>query len=567
MNVTIQSSDKTHRVSVLGCLDSATDRTKVKKILAHASPLDLVQIDFFDADLLPGEIVHALKACLDHSINLKINTYHYLLTHSLMRLGFHVHQVSVKSTHSPSTSYEVLVLAGSANSLDKILHIIEALPLSKATIFVVQHVKEDQLNLMDQLLRVRTNYRVVMPRNLQEITPETIYVAPQGHHMKVANGMVYLTRDRPVQFARPSIDALFESLASEYGDKIIAMLLCGFGRDGVDGCALLKKAGACVIIENSEECAEACVLPDAAIEAGKFDHIFTLPTMTSVAAAAICTDEFGMTNEHFGLFITAIYEQYGYDFRGYQMDSFKRRINNLMVQFGLPHFIDFQRAIFSDQSIFNRMIAEVSVGVSAFFRHPDQFRILREQIFPYLASFPVIKLWSAGCATGEEPYSLAILLEELGLLKRARLFATDFNAYLIEVAKTGIFPGKLLESSQHNYEKSGGVGSFTSFIQFNQQFLSIREDISASTLFHRHSLVDEGVFNEFQLIMCRNVMIYFKPELQKKILERFARSLHRDGFLVLGPQDGLHHIATETGFVPYIKGGHIYRLSHGGLNG
>ncbi len=567
MNITLTQTDKLARIGVLGTLELRADQLKLVKLLQSTKTGVPHQLDFYDADSVPPDIISALADCLDRSVALKILSYHPLLTHNLMRLGIPAQQVNIKAPPAASQARKALALAGSANSLDKILHIIEALPLSQVSIFIVQHVMENQINLLDQLLRVRTQYQVVMPQHLMAVAAATIYVAPPGHHMKVAHGLIYLTRDGHVQYARPSIDVLFGSLASEYGADVMAVLLCGFGRDGVDGCGALKQTGACVIIEDGDDCGDACVLPQAAIESGQYEQIMKLPVITSVAAAAICSREESASGVHLTLFIEALWSRYSYDFRGYQPESLQRRVHNIMMQTGLPHFFDFQLALFSDQAIFERMLAEISVCVTAFFRHPEQCQLLREQVFPYLASFPLIKCWSAGCATGEEPYSLAILLDELGLLNRSRLFATDFNAYLIEIAKSGLYPVKLLETSQHNYHKSAGPARFDNFIEPESRYLRIKHHLIASTLFHLHSLVDEGIFNEFQLIICRNVMIYFKPELQQKILQRFARSLHRDGFLVLGPQDGLHHLAIAAGFIPYIKGSHIYRLNNGGLYG
>jgi len=573
MKITIQTAGNLRRIGVLGRLENPADRTKLIHLLDHAETNQPQQIDFYDADTLPQDVVSAITRCLDRATQLKIITYHYLLTHHLMRLDIPVHPVPAKMHQLKPVQYQAVVLAGSANSLDKILQIVEQLPMGKVAVFIAQHILENQINLLDNLLRVRTDYNVIMPQNLVPVVPGTIYVAPPGHHMKVAHGLVYLTRDPAVQYARPSIDVLFESLAHEYQNRVMAVLLCGFGQDGVLGCAKLKELGACVIIEDGEDCANARVLPDAAINAGKFDHVLKLAAITSLVAAAIHSNDDAphepggitqLSDLHLNLFINAIVSHYGYDFRGYQQDSLKRRLLNLMGKFGHTTLLEFQRAVFSDATLFNRMMSEISVGVSTFFRHPEQFRLLREKIFPYLESFPVIKLWSAGCATGEEPYSLAILLEELGLIKRCRLFATDFNAYLIDIAKTGLFPLKSLETSRPNYEKSGGQIGLDTYIEKNSRYLTMKEQIRSSALFHRHSLVDEGIFNEFQLIVCRNVMIYFKPELQSKILERFSRSLHRDGFLVLGPQDGIHHLARAAGFIPYMTGSHVYRLNNGG---
>lgn len=147
---------------------------------------------------------------------------------------------------------------------------------------------------------------------------------------------------------------------------------------------------------------------------------------------------------------------------------------------------------------------------------------------------------------------------------KSRLFATDFNAYLLAQAKNGRFPRKCLEAGRANYLHSGGPRTLDAFLAAGSHYLSVADRLRKATLFHRHSLVDEGIFNEFQLIMCRNVLIYFNADVQRKVLELFAHSLHRDGFLVLGPQDGIGQVARAAGFVPYAKSQHIYRLNDGG---
>lgn len=561
MGIALSSSGQPRRIGVLGRLESAAERAELLTLLADgvenlAEPLDL---DVYDADTLPSPIIEALARLLDRGVPLRIVAYRPLLVHCLMRLGLPVRLASVQSSLAPLARCRALALGGSAGSLDKLLHIVGRLPVAETTVFVAQHVQEDQVNLLDRLLRVVTDYAVVMPQHLTPVKPATIYVAPPGHHLKVAHGLIYLTRDRKIQHARPSIDALFESVAGEYGDRATGVLLCGYGRDGVAGCAALKEAGACVIVEDGDECEDARVLPDAGREAGRFDHVMKCAGIASVVAAAVVGPEAEPSGALLDLFLEALWRQYSYDFRGYQRDSLERRIRNLMGQFGLPGFVDFQRAVLSRRPLFDRMVAEISVGVTGFFRHPEQFRLLREEVLPYLSSFSVLKVWSAGCATGEEAYSLAILLDELGLLSRARLFATDLNHYLLELGASGLFPSAPLDASRDNYLASGGPRCFDAYLEHGGRYLKVRDDLRKAVLFHRHSLVDEGVFNEFQLIVCRNVMIYFDRETQKKVLALFARSLHRDGFLVLGPRDGVIQTAKEQGFVPHAKSGQIYR--------
>lgn len=562
MSESVQDCGTARKIAVLGRLERPSERND---LLARLQALAVdknrvaLELDFYDADSLPREVIEVLAERLGRGAKLKIVAYHALLGHSLMRLGLPVSKASGSPPRTPMPPCRALALAGSAQSLDKILHIAGSLPVGDTALFVAQHVQEDQANLLDKLLKVRTDYRVVMPQHLMPVESGTIYVAPPGYHMKVAHGLVYLTHDRKIQFARPSIDALFESLAGEYGAQVLAALLCGYGRDGVAGCKALRAAGACVLIEDGEECEPARALPDNARSDGAIEQVLKYPAIASIAAAAVVGADAAPSGNLLELFLRAIQAQYGYDFRGCQRNSLERRIHTLTREFGLGGFADFQLAVLLEPPLFQRLLAEMSVGVTAFFRHPEQFRRLREEVLPYLASFPLIKVWSAGCATGEEAYSLAILLDELGLFEKSRIFATDINPYLLDLAKAGLFPMEALAANRENYLASGGRRLFDAYVAPAGHFLKADDRLRQRLLFYHHSLAHGGVFNEFQLIVCRNVLIYFDADLQKQVFRHFARSLHRDGFLVLGPQDGLRHLAPSQGFTAYGQGDHIYR--------
>jgi chemotaxis protein methyltransferase CheR len=575
-----------NRLAVLGRIDTpdmvAELGTTLQAALADCGK-EGVELSFFDADALPREAITLLARYLDEEAPLRVVAYHALLAHSLMRLGLPVRQIMRRTQPTVPdavTPCRAIALAGSAGSLEKILHIVANLPPGGLPVFVLQHVDEEQVNLLDQLLKTRTEYEVLMPQHMTPVRDNTIYVAPPGYHMKVAHGTVYLTRDRKVQFSRPAIDVLYTSLAAEYGAAVMTVLLCGYGRDGVDGCAALITAGAVVLVEDPAECGNATAMPQAAITDKQYSHVLCLQALTSLCAATAAhsgntandaTDDSASDNANnvnddalssgtlLELFLEAVAVQCGHDFRSYQRDSLKRRIQNLMQQFGLRRFADFQRAVLTDAALFERLAAELPVGVTSFFRHPEQLCEIRDEILPYLASFPMIKMWSAGCSTGEEAYSLAIMLEELQLLERCHLFATDLNSYQLNLARTGLYPAAPLDANRSNYRVSGGTRGWDDYLPPGERFLSVPERLRQHVLFHRHSLASDGIFNEFQLILCRNVLIYFDAELQRQVLRRFARSLHVDGFLVLGPQDGLNLIAQEQGFIPYRAGSHIYR--------
>lgn len=564
MAITLRSDKNRHRsLGVLGQLDTAAEQDELLAELALGGDGDSLELDFYDADKLSPQIIAALAECQDRGMRLKILAYHSLLGHALLRLGFPAHQVGLKPEHTSLTDCRALALAGSANSLQAILEIVARLPLAQCPIFIVQHVGEDHPNTLDKLLRARSANRVVEPRHLDVVEPGTIYVAPPACHMKVVTGQIHLTMEDKVQFSRPSIDILFASLAQEYGEKVLAILSCGYGKDGAAGCAALKQAGASVLVQATEECGEAIQMPEAAKSRGAFRQVLRESAIASVAAAAMIGKSAEPNGELLEIFLQAIWEQYSYDLRGYQRASLGRRFKVLMSQCGLPGFADFQLALFSDRALFDRMTGEMSVGVTSFFRHPQQFHSLRSEVLPYLASFPVLKIWSAGCSTGEEAYSLAILLEELGLLEKSRLFATDSNSYLLGLAQSGLYPLDVLEESRANYGECGGAKSFDAYVEHGKRYLAMPDRMRHNAIFYHHSLVDSGVFNEFQLIVCRNVLIYFDSDLQNKILDCFVRSLHRDGFLVLGPRDGLAILARQHGFVPIANEGSIYRLKEG----
>lgn len=550
-----------HRINLLGRLERPEETAELYALLA-APDTQSLDIVCFDADMLPATLIEAIAAALERGLDIKVRAYRPLLVFSLLRLSLPVLPVLPVAPSPPRTSQgrcRAVALAGSANSLDKILAIVESLPDSEATFFIAQHIQEDQTNWLDQLLKVRTGYSVVMPQHLMLIQPHTLYIAPPGYHLKIAHGVVYLTRDRKIRFTRPSIDVLFESLAAEYGADALAVLLCGYGQDGVAGCAAVRAGGGWVLVEDGSECEGASMMPDSAISAGHYDYRLKHRGIASLVAAAVSPHECTAKGQLLDLFLDAVYEHTGYNFRHYQHSTLERRINHLIGHLGFVSFFDFQCAALSNPQTTQRLLTELSINVTAFFRHPEQFRQLRETVLPYLASFPLIKIWSAGCATGEEAYSLAMLFDELGLLEKSRLFATDINPYLLDLAQAGLFPRAVLDKSRDNHRHTGGT-DLSCHLGDHGRYLKVAERYRDRILFHHHVLGQDGVFNEFQLIVCRNVMIYFDPALQRRVFGLFAQSLHREGFLLLGPGDGLQSLARDCQFKPDVAGKHLYRF-------
>lgn len=247
-----------------------------------------------------------------------------------------------------------------------------------------------------------------------------------------------------------------------------------------------------------------------------------------------------MTDEReLDLLINEVYEYYGYDFSGYSQASFGRRISRLMEVDGFRSFADFLSKVRSEPEYFKRMVEEITVNVTEMFRDPAFYRVLRATILPELATKPFIRIWHAGCSTGEEVYSMAIMLEEANLMHKALLYATDINPQVLETAKKGIFPLRMMKEYSENYVHSGGKNDFSGYYTANYGFAKFNERFTEKMVFAQHNLVSDRSFNEFDLILCRNVLIYFDKQLQDHALSLFDESLANLGYLALGTKESI----------------------------
>ncbi|TKB10410.1 protein-glutamate O-methyltransferase CheR [Desulforhopalus sp. IMCC35007] len=245
------------------------------------------------------------------------------------------------------------------------------------------------------------------------------------------------------------------------------------------------------------------------------------------------------------LLLEAVYCRYGYDFRNYARASIRRRIIQFMQLVGAGSISEMIPMLIHDEVFFGQMVKEFSITVTEMFRDPAMFLALRNKVIPVLKSYPYIKVWHAGCATGEEAYSLAILMEEENLGKRTTVFATDFNDSALEKAKEGIFPLENVKKYSQNYQNTGGKYSFSNYYQANYGAMVVKSTLKETLTFANHNLVTDQVFTEAHLILCRNVLIYFNKELQEKVMQLFDDSLVHGGFLCLGAKESLlyskHH--------------------------
>lgn len=246
-----------------------------------------------------------------------------------------------------------------------------------------------------------------------------------------------------------------------------------------------------------------------------------------------------MRDEEVALLLNDMAELYGYDFSGYSGASFKRRIQRVFDLGKAPSFAEFRYRIQHDRDYFSHVVEEITVNVTEMLRDPFFYKIIREKVLPVLGTHPFIRIWHAGCSTGEEVYSMAIMLKEAGLLHKSLLYGTDISPVVIEKAKKGIFPASQMQKYSENYILSGGPNDFSSYYTANYNLAKFDESLSTRMIFATHNLVSDFSFNQFQFILCRNVLIYFDKELQAKVLDLFDNSLENLGFLALGSKESL----------------------------
>jgi len=211
----------------------------------------------------------------------------------------------------------------------------------------------------------------------------------------------------------------------------------------------------------------------------------------------------------------------------------------------LPSISALQEKLLYDRQMMERFLLNLSINVTAMFRDPKMYHVFREKVVPLLQTYPSIRVWHAGCSSGEEPYSMSILLEEEGLTKHSKIYATDFNEAIIKKAKAGIFPLSVMQEYTENYQKAGGLKSFSEYYTAHQDSVIISPELRKSIVYSRHNLTIDGSFNEFNVIMCRNVMIYFNEELRDKVLNLLHNSLCRFGILILGTKESLQFTPLE----------------------
>lgn len=268
--------------------------------------------------------------------------------------------------------------------------------------------------------------------------------------------------------------------------------------------------------------------------------------------------EESISDEELKSLIHLVKKVHGFDFGDYTMASLKRRISRIIELQRLSYF-DLTNHLVNDVEYFDNFLAEVTVNITEMFRDPLFFKSVKENVIPYLKSYQHIKVWSAGCSTGEELYSLAILFTEEDLYKRSFFYGTDVNHEVLIQAKEGIYDLQKMKQYSENYIGFGSTSSLSNYYTAKYDAVSLSRKLKKNVLFSMHNLVSDGPFNEFQLISCRNVLIYFNTELQAKVINLFYNSLANFGFLCLGTKESIRDAELAKKFKVIDKKNNIYQ--------
>ena len=270
-------------------------------------------------------------------------------------------------------------------------------------------------------------------------------------------------------------------------------------------------------------------------------------------------DELELEALEIELLLEAVFRRYGYDFRNYAPASLKRRIWSAVRAEELTTVSGLQEKVLHHRDCLERFLLTISVNVTAMFRDPSFYLAFRSIVVPLLRTYPFIRIWHAGCSTGEEVYSLAILLQEEGLYNRCRVYATDMDELVLKQAKAGIFPLQRMQEYTHNYQLAGGKRSFSEYYTSGYEHAIFSSSLKQNLVFSQHNLAGDGPFNEFNVIFCRNVLIYFNRTLQEQVQNLFYKSLIRLGILGLGLQESLMLTSYNQHYEELVGREKLYR--------
>ena len=489
---------------------------------------------------IPSSLANLLHQYIKElKYNIEIITNKGRLSRYFHSIGFESRFESMLTTlQVKNADIKVIVIGGSADSSEKIMQILSGIDVSKFIIIIIQHIDASGDNYFDKILAKQTNTDVKFAENAQSMKIGNIYIAPQDKHLKIDNnGKLVLEDSEKVNYARPSISVTFSSFSNYYRDKLLVILQCGYAHDGVDSLELLKNNNSTIILQDSDGCPNAKSIPSKAKDSNFYN--FVLHTDEIISYLKIMYKNLDTEDEWIEYLLWQIKDKYDYDFKLYQRSSIQRRVKSFMSKHSIKSIKNVVILILCSQGAFKSLFLELSINVTKLFRRPQSYKKMIDIIQKEHQHSYKIKLWSAGCSSGEEVYSSAIILNELGLLHKSLIYATDFNPVVIKEAENGIYPRAKFEKSQQLYKELNLNTPLSYYFNINSDYVEIIDKIKEKVMFFVHNLEEDTVFNEFDIIECKNVLIYFDDVLQDRVFKLLYNSLKFGGHLFLGESEYL----------------------------
>ena len=469
--------------------------------------------------------------------NISITTRKNKLNRYLRKLGFSTTFDSlIKDSVVDIENVKLVLIGGSADSSPKILNIIKNTTLDNLSLVIVQHVEPDRVGKFDSILKNDTKYKVSYAKDGEAIKKAHIYLAPNNKHLRVENGCFVLGDDEKSNYAKPSISVSYESFSKYYRESLLVIQECGYASDGVDKLEQLKANGSKLIIQDKREC-EAKQMVLNAETLNIHDYILHESDIINYINLLDKKQDLNVWIEYL---LEMILKRYGYDFRLYHRDMVERRLGVFMLKHEIKSIKNAVGVVIFNRSAFKGFFLDISINVTEFFRHQESFNTLIKLLNINYKNAHNIKIWSAGCSSGEEVYSMAIILDYIDMLKKSIIYATDFNSVILQEAKNGIYSKEIYELGKTNFNSIDIGNNLDNYFDVNSNFVTVVDKIKEKTNFFEHNLATDSSFNEFDIIICRNVVIYFDDDLQDKVFGLFYDSLKFGGHLILGDSESLN---------------------------
>jgi two-component system CheB/CheR fusion protein len=443
----------------------------------------------------------------------------------------------------------IVGVGASAGGLEAINELFDNIPEDNGFSFVIiQHLSPNYKSLMDELLAKHTKLEIVKAEEGKVILPNCIYLIPNKNNMVIRDGRLHLIDKPASSVPNNAIDVFFESLAEDIGRRAIGIVLSGTGSDGTRGIAAIKQRGGMVIVQDPVT-AKFDGMPNTAVESGNFDfilppelmfeEIMRYPKQVSKLKGNKNLDAMPAGADAFQQILRLIRDNTNYDFTFYKKQTLERRITKRMTETGVDGMREYLLYLMNNAEEIEKIANEFLIGVTSFFRDPFAFNVIRDEVIPEIISRKKsddqLKIWVAACSTGEEAYSLAMLIHDF-LDKshkelNVKIFATDMDHRAIELAAKGIYP----EGADNDVPRD----MLDRYFKREGNTYVIDREIRKMVIFAQHNIIKDPPFGQMDMVSCRNMLIYMRPELQKKVLETFHFALNVGGFLFLGSSESI----------------------------